>query len=191
MITIMKLHSLLLSLAVATLLGACAAEPTFSSADAAKPRVVVLSDAEIDDQCSMVRFLLSANEFDVEAIITTSSMFHWQGHQWAGDDWLDPFLASYREVYPSLVKHDAAYPTPDYLNSVSLLGNVSMESEMEEVTPGSERIVEVLLDERDNRPIWFQGWGGTNTLARALKTIEEQHPEKMESVAAKMLLYLI
>mgnify|MGYP003633623121 FL=1 len=38
-----------------------------------KPRVIVTSDGEIDDECSMVRFLLYANEFDIEGIITSSS----------------------------------------------------------------------------------------------------------------------
>ena len=73
-----------------------------------KPRVVVLTDAEIDDQCSMVRFLLYANDFDVEGIITTSSQYHSHGHNWAGDDWLNPYLNAYAEVYPNLVKHMTA-----------------------------------------------------------------------------------
>ena len=60
-----------------------------------KPRVVVTSDGEIDDECSMVRFLLYANEWDIEGIVTSSSQYHWQGHKWAGDDWLAPYLNAY------------------------------------------------------------------------------------------------
>ena len=62
---------------------------------------------------------------------------------------------------------------------------------MEEVTPGSKRIVEVLLDETDPRPIWIQAWGGINTIARALKTIEEEHPERMAEVATKIRFFFI
>ena len=62
---------------------------------------------------------------------------------------------------------------------------------MDEVTAGSQRIVEVLLDESDQRPVWIQAWGGTNTIARALKTIEEQHPERMAEVAKKIRFYFI
>ena len=51
---------------------------TLSAAD--KPRVIVTSDGEIDDECSLVRFLLYANEWDIEGIITSSSQYHWQGH---------------------------------------------------------------------------------------------------------------
>ena len=41
-----------------------------------KARVIVTTDGEADDRASMVRFLLSANEFDVEGIINSSSQFH-------------------------------------------------------------------------------------------------------------------
>jgi hypothetical protein len=72
-----------------------------------------------------------------------------------------------------------------------LLGNVKAEGEMDEVTPGSQRIVEVLLDDSDPRPIWLQAWGGPNTIARALKTIEEEHPDRMAEVAKKIRFYFI
>ena len=156
-----------------------------------KPRVIVTSDGEIDDQCSMIRFLLYTNEWDVEGIVTSSSQYHWQGHDWAGDGWMDPYLEAYAQVYPNLVKHDAAYPTPEYLRERTVLGNVKAEGEMDEITRGSELIANVLLDEADNRPVWLQAWGGINTIARALKTIEEEHPEKMEYVAKKARLFFI
>ncbi|WP_347838408.1 nucleoside hydrolase-like domain-containing protein [uncultured Draconibacterium sp.] len=156
-----------------------------------KPRVIVTSDGEIDDECSLVRFLLYANEWDVEGIISSSSQYHWKGHRWAGDDWAEPYLEAYAEVYPNLILHDKGYPSPEYLKSITLLGNIAAEGEMDSITPGSQRIVEVLLDESDNRPVWLQAWGGTGTIARALKTIEEEHPDKMEYVAKKVRLFFI
>lgn len=158
---------------------------------AERSRVIVTSDGEIDDECSMVRFLFYANEWDTEGIITTSSQYHWQGHNWAGDNWIQPLLKAYGEVQPNLSKHDARYPTVQFLQARTVLGNVKAEGEMDEVTPGSELIVKVLLDESDNRPVWIQAWGGTNTLARALKTIEEQHPDKMQYVASKLRFFFI
>lgn len=156
-----------------------------------RTRVIVTTDGEIDDECSLVRFLLYANEWDIEGIITSSSQYHWHGHKWAGDDWMEPTLKAYEEVYPNLVKHDKNYPSPEYLRSHSFLGNVEVEGEMDSITAGSQHIVSVLLDETDNRPIWLQAWGGTNTIARALKSIEEEHPEKMEYVANKMRFFFI
>lgn len=156
-----------------------------------KQRIIVTSDGEIDDECSLVRFLLYTNEWDVEGIITSSSQYHWQGHKWAGDDWADRYLKAYSEVYPNLILHDKNYPTPEYLESVTLLGNVAAEGEMDSISAGSQHIVKVLLDESDNRPVWLQAWGGTNTIARALKTIEEKHPDKMEYVANKLRFFFI
>jgi hypothetical protein len=156
-----------------------------------KPRVLVTTDGEIDDECSMVRFLLYANEWDIEGIITSSSQYHWQGHKWAGDDWMQPYLKAYAEVYPNLIKHDRGFPTPTFLQSRTLLGNVKKEGEMDEITAGSQHIVKVLLDDSDLRPVWIQAWGGPNTIARALKTIEEEHPEKMAAVAKRIRFYFI
>ncbi len=156
-----------------------------------RTRVIVTSDGEIDDECSLVRFLLYANEWDIEGIITSSSQYHWHGHNWAGDNWIEPTLDAYAKVYPNLILHEKGFPTPEYLRSHTFLGNVETEGDMEKPTAGSQHIVKVLLDESDNRPIWFQAWGGTNTIARALKTIEEEHPEKMDYVAKKMRFFFI
>jgi len=156
-----------------------------------RPRVIVTSDGEIDDECSLTRFLLYANELDVEGLITSSSQYPSHGHRWAGDDWMQPYLRAYANVYPNLIKHDPRYPSPELLQARTLLGNVKAEGEMEQITPGSQRIVKVLLDESDPRAVWIQAWGGTNTIARALKTIEEEHPQRMAEVAKKIRLYLI
>ncbi len=185
-----KVKPALLISFIVTLLSSCSVQEN-SSTDAVKTRVIVTSDGEIDDECSMVRFLLYTSEWDVEGIITSSSQYHWHGHNWAGDDWLDPYLNAYSEVYPNLVQHDSDYPSPDYLKSVSFLGNVEAEGEMDSITPGSQHIVKVLLDKTDDRPVWIQAWGGTNTIARALKTIEEQHPDQMEYVAGKIRFFFI
>ena len=156
-----------------------------------RPRVIVTSDGEIDDECSMVRFLLCTNEWDVEAIITSSSQYHWRGHRWAGDDWAQAYLDAYAKVYPNLIKHDGGYPSPEYLQARTLLGNVKAEGDMDAPTAGSQYIVKVLLDRSDNQPVWLQAWGGPNTIARALKTIEEEHPGQMAYVANKLRFFFI
>ena len=169
------------------LLSGCATDRTENE----RPRVIVTTDGEIDDECSMVRFLLYSNEWDVEAIITTSSQYHWHGHGWAGDRWIDPYLDAYEAVYPNLLLHDPSYPSPEYLRAHYFIGNADAEGEMDRVTEGSERIVEVLLDSSDPRPVWLQAWGGIGTIARALRTIEEKYPERMEEVASKIRFFFI
>ncbi len=156
-----------------------------------KIRVIVTTDGEIDDECSLVRFLLYSNEWDIEGIITTSSQYHWHGHKWAGDNWMNNVLAGYEKVYPNLLLHSKQYPSPEYLRKRIFLGNVETEGEMELKTDGANHIVNVLLDKSDDRPIWIQSWGGNNTLARALKTIEEDYPNRMEDVAQKLRFFFI
>ncbi len=168
------------------------AAPAAPSAPADRPRTLVTTDGEIDDECSMVRFLLYANEWDIEGIINSSSQYHWQGSKlWAGTDWVGRYLDAYAAVHPNLLRHDSRYPSAAALRSRLYVGNIKAEGEMEAVTPGSRRIAEVLLDRSDPRPVWVQAWGGTNTLARALKSIEQEYPERMAEVAAKLRLYLI
>ncbi|MCR5276140.1 MAG: DUF1593 domain-containing protein [Bacteroidales bacterium] len=181
----------LLSMAAWAVLCLTLAQCTPKTQPDTRTRVIVTSDGEIDDECSMVRFMLYMNEWDVEGIVTSSSQYHWHGHRWAGDDWMEPYLDAYAQVYPNLIRHDSRYPTPEYVRSITKLGNVETEGEMDQVTAGSELIARVLLDETDDRPVWLQAWGGTNTIARALRTIEETHPEKMDYVAAKARLFCI
>lgn len=54
------------------------------------------------------------------------------------------------------------------------MGNVIEAGDMRQPTPGSELIVDILLDD-DPRPVFLQAWGGPNTIARALRSIEERH----------------
>jgi len=43
----------------------------------------------------------------------------------------------------------------------------------------------------DPSPVWLQAWGGANTVARALKSIEESHPARKSEVTHKAKLFLI
>lgn len=163
--------------------------------DKERPRVVVTTDGEADDRCSMIRFLLSSNEFEVEAIVNNNSQFHWEGGEgWNAlhpVDWVKHQIDLYAEVYPQLAKHDPKYPTPQQLLQRWKVGNVGAVGEMETRTEGAVFISEILLDRSDERPVWLQAWGGCSTIARALKIIQEDHPERMEEVAERTRLFLI
>ncbi|MBB5350579.1 hypothetical protein HNR46_000807 [Haloferula luteola] len=169
-----------------------AATCAFSSA---RPRVLVTTDGEADDRCSMVRFLLSCNEFDVEGIVNSSSQFHWQGGQgWNAfhdPTWVRDSVGLYQKVYDQLRIHDPAYPHPDLLLSKWKIGNIQGVGEDQERSEGAEWIAQVLLDDSDTRPLWIQAWGGCNTLARALRIIQEEHPDRMTEVATRLRLFLI
>jgi hypothetical protein len=61
---------------------------------------------------------------------------------------------------------------------------------MDRDTPGSDRIVEALLDSKAG-PVYLQAWGGTNTIARALWKIQHRYPDRMQKVSRKAILYII
>jgi hypothetical protein len=155
-----------------------------------RPRVIVTTDGEIDDRCSMIRFLLYANELDVEGLIYSSSRFHWLGQTWSGVEWIHAQLGLYERVYPNLRKNADGYPTADELRSKVYVGNITNVGEMERDTPGADRIVRVLLDDRPG-PVYLQAWGGTNTIAKALHTIQKQYPDQVEKVSQKAVVYII
>lgn len=160
-----------------------------------RPRVIVLTDGEEDDKASMVRFLLSSCDFNVEAIINTSSQFHWVGGKgWNAlkpVSWVKDYIGLYARVYKNLLLHNPHYPSPAYLLERWKPGNINGVGEDSLRTEGADLITRILLDRTDNRPVWIQCWGGCNTLARALRTIQEEHPADMPYVARKMRLFLI
>ena len=49
--------------------------------DIRKPIVIATTDGEIDDRCSMIRFLMYANEWDIRGLIHSSSKYHWKGDE--------------------------------------------------------------------------------------------------------------
>jgi len=169
-----------------------------------KARTVITTDGEVDDMNSVLRYLVYANEMDLEGIVLTSSVYHYAGDKekeiepfrWTGTEWLTDMLDAYEEGYPNLVKHADGYPEPDYLRSITKIGNISNVGEMEEETEGSQFLKELFLGE-DESDLYVQTWGGTNTTARALKSIEEEYSksddwESIKSkVSEKLVLYII
>ena len=158
-------------------------------------RTIVTTDGEIDDVDTFIRMLLYANEFKLEGLIYSSSMWHYRGDgtgteftskmkmtkemygpktdlRWPGTQWIQDLVQAYAKVYFNLIQHSVNYPSPEYLMSLIRVGNVNFEGEMEQRTAGSEFIAAKLV-QNDTSDLFLQAWGGTNTIARALKSIEE------------------
>ena len=181
---------------------------------------IITQDTEVDDQNSLRHFLFYANEVELQGIVQTSSKFHWIGvpgavkpektnkddfegieksgsfdqpYRWPGTDWMMRVIDDYEKDYPQLVKHADGYPTPDLLRSITKVGNIGYEGEMEGPTEGSELIRARMMDE-DPRPLYVQVWGGTKTVARALMDIEEEYrgnpewPALHEKITKKVII---
>ena len=186
-----------------------------------KIRTIITQDAEVDDQNSLRHFLLYANEVDLQGIVQTSSKFHWIGvpgavrpdeeskddfvsiseksgpfdkpYRWPGTDWMWRVIDDYEKDYPNLCRHADGYPSPNYLRSITKIGNIGYEGEMEGPTEGSELIRRCILD-YDPRPLYVQVWGGTNTVARALMDIQLEYegtslwPELHAKITKKVII---
>lgn len=177
---------------------------TIQTSEDYRPRTIVTTDGECDDLNSFVHFLLCSNNMDVRGIVLTSSIYHYAGNEteniepyrWAGEDWLDTYLDAYEKVYTSLASHDVHYPTAEQLRSVTKIGNIASAGDMEKETEGSNLIRNEILAQDDSR-LYLQCWGGSNTVARALLSIEEEFgtdedwPEIKEQISRKLVIYLV
>lgn len=158
-----------------------------------KHRVVVLTDmgADPDDEQSLVRLLLYANQIDIDGIVATTSCWHRNGIR---PDFIDTILDAYEKVQPNLSKHEEGYPSAKALRKVVKNGSpqygmtgvgVGMNSE------GSDWIIQQ-LESDDERPLWISVWGGPNTLAQALYKIEKtRSEEEANRLVSKLRVYTI
>jgi len=172
-----------------------------------KVRTIVTTDGEVDDQDSFIRMLLYSNEFNLIGLVYSSSQWHYKGDgkgtrytspmpmtskrygertelRWPGTTWMEAHIDQYAKVYDNLKNHAPGYPGPEYLKRIIRVGNIDFEGEMEKDTPGSDFIKQILLD-ADTTAVYIQIWGGTNTVARALKSIEDEFKPKPDWEALK------
>ena len=185
-----------------------------------RPRTVITTDGEIDDVDSFIRLLLYANELRIEGLVYSSSMWHYKGDgrgttitsamemtrelygerselRWPGEQWMQELIGAYEQVYPVLSPHAEGYPTAEELLGLVKVGNITFEGEMTQDTEGSTFIRDLLLDTTNTAPIYLQAWGGTNTIARALKSIEDTYagtpvwPDLYRRVSDKAIIYVI
>lgn len=158
-----------------------------------KLRILVLTDIENepDDAQSMVRFLTYTNQWDVEALVATTSV-----HQkkkiaaWR----IKEIVSAYGKVRDNLLLHEKGYPDSGYLQSIVKegypdfgMGAVGQGKDSE----GSEWIIKS-VDKNDDRPVWVLVWGGPNCLAQALwKVSMTRTPAEVAKFVAKLRVYTI
>ncbi|WP_231993796.1 DUF1593 domain-containing protein [Pseudobythopirellula maris] len=146
--------------------------------DSYKPRVINTTDlgADPDDEQSMVRQLVCANEFDIEGLIVATGCWKKNQHD---TKMLDKLVDAYAESYDNLKVHAEGFPTPEYLRSISIMGQKGYG--MGDVgdgkdSPGSELII-ASVDKDDPRPVWVMCWGGANNVAQAIWKVRETRSE--------------
>lgn len=182
-----------------------------SSEKKARPRIVITADPELDDNNSLIRFLLYSSDLEIEGLIYASSQFHWKGDgkgtkwyvpgreysrfgldtcpcvswRWAKDErFIHDAVEAYAKSYPNLKVHNPNYPSPDLLKSKIRYGNIEFDGDISKNSPGSDLIRSLMLDEKTG-PLFIAAWGGQSTIARALKSIQEQYEYTTEWEAIK------
>jgi len=155
------LFGLLMLPAVATL----ARAPQGSPASETRPRVIVSTDiggTDPDDFQSMVHFLLYADMFDVEGLVSSP---YGPGRREHILGVIDRYVAD----YPNLKTYSDRYPAPDVLRGLTRQGAIESAPPggVGRATEGSDWIVRSAR-RNDPRPLWVLVWGGIDDLAQAL-----------------------
>jgi hypothetical protein len=166
-----------------------------------KPRIIITADPELDDNNSLIRFLLYSSDLQIEGLIYASSGFHWKGDG-TGKKWFVPgreyarfgldtcpceswrwsknerfihnAVEAYEKVYPNLKVHNPDYPSPDQLKSKIRYGNIEFDGDISKDSPGSDLIRSLIMDDKPGH-LFITAWGGQSTIARALKSIQDQY----------------
>jgi hypothetical protein len=164
-----------------------------TAAQAEKQRVLVLTDIsnEPDDEQSMVRLLVYANEYDIEGLVATTSTWL---RQTTRVDLIHRQLDAYRQVRPNLEKHAPGYPAAEALRSVTSSGQAAygMAAVGNGKSTAGSRLLLAAADKADERPLWISVWGGANTLAQALfDARQERSAAALDPLIAKLRVYTI
>ncbi len=159
----------------------------------AKPRVIVLTDvgSDPDDMESMVRFLLYANEWDVEGLVPSTSRHLMDS---VHPEQITRRIDGYEKALPNLKVHAKGWPSADYLRSVVKPGRPEFGmlgvGEGKD-TAASDWIIQT-VDKPDPRPVWITVWGGAVDLAQAMwKVRQTRTPAEVAKFVAKLRVYSI
>jgi hypothetical protein len=161
------------------------------AADGHRLRVIVETDAggDPDDEQSLVRFLLYANEWDVEGVIANRPVARDKENrnpERTGLGIVRRLVEAYADCYPNLVKHDPRYPKPELLRRRTVAGYADRDDGV--------KLILAAVDADDPRPVWFCNWGtdlgsAPSSLERALdRVLKERGPKGYAAFKGKLRL---
>ncbi len=128
-------------------------------------RVIVSSDiggSDNDDFQSMVHFLVYADVFDIEGLISSPPEAGRAKH-------IHEAIDAYTKDYPQLIRYAKTYPEPDQLRALVKQGAIepSPAEGFSEATEGSRWLVERARAD-DPRPLYVLVWGCITDVAQAV-----------------------
>jgi len=158
-----------------------------------KPRVFLLTSPSNTD--SLCRYLLYANQFTTEGIVTCTST-----HQRTtpSEDPLHAILDAYAFAVPNLNAHvrpEQPYPPASHLKALVKPGaeTYGMAAIGDDIptSPGAQLLYDRILAP-SLQPLWVLCWAGTNTLAQTLLKIDSAFsPEDSQRLLSRLRVYAI
>lgn len=153
-----------------------AGERTASERPAAetRPRLAVLTDigGDPDDRQSLIRLLVYANEFQIEALIASASGTRGELKEpRTQPELIREIIDAYAKVLPNLQRHATLWPTADALRAVVAAGNPHRERQHigdQHDTAASRLLIERVDAGTPERPLNISIWGGQTDLGQAL-----------------------
>jgi hypothetical protein len=143
-----------------------------------RPRLVVLTDVggDPDDQQSMIRLMVYANEFELEGLVASASGTPGElKEKVVQPQLIREIVEAYGLVRPNLIRHASGYPTTEHLLDCIKWGNPNRGYDAVgegHDTEGSQWIIAV-ADRPDSRPLNIAIWGGQTDLAQALWRVRQ------------------
>ncbi|HEY1109279.1 MAG TPA: DUF1593 domain-containing protein [Opitutaceae bacterium] len=159
-----------------TLLAAAALAAT---AFAAKPRLAVLTDigGDPDDQQSLVRLMVYANEFDIELLLASASGTPGELKvAVTKPELIRAIVSAYGQVLPNLQRQATGWPSAETLLGRIVSGNPQRGRKFigdGHDTTGSRALIERIDAGTVERPLNISIWGGQTDFAQALWRVKQ------------------
>jgi len=161
-----------------------------------RPRLVVLTDigGDPDDQQSLIRLMVYANEFEVEGLVASAAGTPGELKEAiTRPDLIRQIVDAYAQVRSNLTKHASGWPTASELGARIKSGNPRRGREHigdGHDTEGSRWLVERIAGGAPDRPLNIAIWGGQTDLAQVLwRAKTDGGPEAFAQFARKFRVY--
>lgn len=161
-----------------------------------RPRLAVLTDigGDPDDQQSLIRLMLYANEFEIEALIASAAGTPGELKiAITKPELIREIVSAYGEVRPQLLRHAEGWPAAASLLAVVKSGNPQRgRAHIGEGhdTEGSRFLIERIDAGSPARPLHLSIWGGQTDFAQALWRVRhDRGAEGFRTFIAKVRVY--
>jgi len=158
-----------------------------------KPRLFVLTDIgnEPDDQMSLVRLLLYANEIEIEGVAATTSV--WQRGK-VSPEIAAGVIDAYGSVLPRLRQNARGWPDAEVLRArltAGVAGYGMGAIDPDHPSAGARALLAAARTDSP-QPLWVSAWGGTATLAEALMLARKTlSADELARVVGRLRVYAI